>query len=527
MDYNYYFTANKQVISKNDAVYSAGKRCYSVPINIEALEELSLNVKNQNILVLLERLYEIRNNKKEAKLTDHVFDKRLRQYQNQDIAYMNLLPNPAVFNAPRTGKTPTTLIYIREQGFRKVLIAVPSSIVLVWGQEIKKWLDKEAVIISGTKIKRDKIVEGLKKTDEWIAVISYDTLKICSSIHTLKTDCFVVDEAHFLRNKDTSRSASVNLVGRLAKTRIALTGTPAVKHASDVWYILHFLYPKRFTSYWNFVYRYFKMDVDAYTGNDVPSSMKKHRKNEFLNLMDDLCIERKLHDVLDWMPEVIKYPLVVLDFDKVQSKQYTSMLNEYVASTESGNYVVDVSNTLGKIMRLRQIALDPSLIGLDGKSPKTKWILDYIEDNPEEPLIVFSNFTSYLKKLQNLIPNSCILTGEQTKENKLKNIQDFQNGKSNVILVNTQAGGVGVTLDRASTEIFADFVWSPHEQEQAEARFMPTTKEKNSPRGIYYLFMRNSVDYHMLDRVNIKAKSANYVNNIQQALSDMRKEGIL
>ncbi|MEG0580098.1 MAG: C-terminal helicase domain-containing protein, partial [Niameybacter sp.] len=201
--------------------------------------------------------------------------------------------------------------------------------------------------------------------------------------------------------------------------------------------------------------------------------------------------------------------------------------DNFIAYCEESGESIEVANVISRLMRLRQIALDPALIQLDGESPKTDWILDYIKDNPDEPLIVFSQFTSYLNILYKKLGNKkCVLfTGQQSKEAKFQAVQDFQNGNVNVILVNIVAGGVGITLDRAVTCIFTDHVWSPYEREQAEARFLPTTKEMaDSVRGVYYLFMENSVDYTLVSKMDMKNQSVINVNDVSRIIRKL-KEG--
>src|SRR5213079_781286 len=73
-------------------------------------------------------------------------------------------------------------------------------------------------------------------------------------------DAVFVDEAHFLRNHKTKQSEAIYQI--MADHKYALTGTPAVTGAQDFYGILHFLYPERFNSYWQFLERYFVVTED-------------------------------------------------------------------------------------------------------------------------------------------------------------------------------------------------------------------------------------------------------------------------
>lgn len=521
----YYFSTNAQVALKVGATWSKRDKQYFIPYTLEALTELYGSTKDVAVLREIEILKQRRSTVELYRSIQSDIDLRLRPYQREDLSFINILPNPAIFNSPRTGKTPLSLISCKSRGFKKVLICVPASMVLVWGEECQKWLSIEPIIIKGTKTQRDKLYTLLKTKEEWYAIVSYDTAKVDLQKLLVEMDCFILDEGHFLRNKKSQRSIAIRQLGRKAEHRYCLTGTPAVRHASDVWYILNFLYPEIFSSYWRFVERYFEMGFDEWTGTQIPQELKNNRQEEFLNLIRYFSVNRKLQDVINWLPDIIRYPIVSLEFDKTQKKHYDDMKEIFIA--ETNEVTIDSPSVLSQLMRLRQIALDPSILGLTGHSPKTEWVLDYLKDNNEEYVIIFSHFTTYLNQLKGIIEQKlhipvALLTGQVSKENRLSAIKDFQNGDKHVILVNVQAGAVGITLDRAETIIFTDYVWSPDLKEQAEARFLPTTKEKAFVRGIYYLFMKNSVDYHMLNITEQKAISADYVNNIKHALSVLK-----
>ena len=68
-----------------------------------------------------------------------------------------------------------------------------------------------------------------------------------------------------------------------------------------------------------------------------------------------------------------------------------------------------------------------------------------------------------------------LITGQTNYQEKEQYIQKFQNGELKILLCNIQSAGVGLNLSRAETIIFADRSYSPADNEQAEARFLPTT----------------------------------------------------
>jgi SNF2 family DNA or RNA helicase len=65
-------------------------------------------------------------------------------------------------------------------------------------------------------------------------------------------------------------------------------------------------------------------------------------------------------------------------------------------------------------------------------------------------------------------------------------------------LCNIIAAGVGLTLDKADTIIFLDKAFNPADNEQAQDRIVPTTKERYHPVTIISVVCGGTVD----ERVN-------------------------
>ena len=133
----YYFSTNAQVALKVGATWSKKDKQYFIPYTLEALTELYGSTKDVAVLREIEILKQRRSTVELYRSIQSDIDLRLRPYQREDLSFINILPNPAIFNSPRTGKTPLSLISCKSRGFKKVLICVPASMVLVWGKSVK------------------------------------------------------------------------------------------------------------------------------------------------------------------------------------------------------------------------------------------------------------------------------------------------------------------------------------------------------------------------------------------------------
>jgi SNF2 family DNA or RNA helicase len=510
-----------------DAVWVKSKSAYRLPNTLGALRELH-------------RLgYDVAEyGKKKAALKDKFIEmkkvsftatperlKMLRPYQKTDIQFLQQLPHAAIFNEQRTGKTPTTLKLIEWEEHEKIIVICPASLVLNWEKEVKTWTNYDVFSVKGTKTKR------LKTYQEWelkkgFLVLSKDTAKADSDLLNFKDYALIVDEAHFLRNYQSQQSKAIYKLGKHATKRLALTGTPAVNKGDDMYGILHFLYPERFSSYWQFVDRYFKTWDSPWGVREVNGYKRKEELQEILDL---ISVQRKRSEVMQWIPPK-QYQKIEVEMNAKQRKAYEDMLFTFQVE-EEGEISVDAPSVLAQLTRLRQICLSPDLLNIKAPSTKEHFILEWLEDNPNEQVNIFSNFSSYLKKLYDKLRTKNdlgigLIIGETDKVIRQAVVEQFQKGNIKIILANIQAAGVGLTLDAASTVIFLDRAYEPVSNIQAEDRIIPTTETSNQSCTVIDVVCKNSIDEKIHDILSKKQSVIEVVNNYRNIGEMLRNEKI-
>lgn len=126
----------------------------------------------------------------------------------------------------------------------------------------------------------------------------------------------------------------------------------------------------------------------------------------------------------------------------------------------------------------------------------------FLKDNPDTPVIIFSKFTSFLKNISEELDLPHLIIGETSKVDRNRNKTMFQEGKINQLLINIDAGKEALTLDRAEVAIFLDKYPPAGDILQAEDRFVATTEDrKDKPHTIIEVMMKGSYDeviYHMV-----------------------------
>lgn len=429
----------------------------------------------------------------------------LRPYQVENVARLKGLKSAALFNEQRTGKTPTALNLILENEMenQKVLIVTTKSGIPQWIDEYEKWMGKPAVACVGTVPQKKKI---LKKWTHGL-VISIDSLKetktssgMLNEIIKQKPQYIVLDEAHKIKNyKSSNAKAMYKFKGDI--WRLALTATPSPGKSHDVFGILKFLFNEKYNSFWNFIYKFYIVNDSQVYRNGKLISFKTY--DNFKPGMDQLLQENlkefstqvKRKEVMPWLPDK-QYLSIRLEPTKEQVRYMKELKESY--ETEH----IETVGHLDRCVRYRQICNDPALLGLESKkSPKTEYIKDFIADNEGTPILIFSNFTSYLYSLYETLKKDYkvgLLVGDTPVKVRGELNKDFQNGKFNIFLINITAGKEALTLDRAEVTIFTDKYPPIGAVEQAEDRFIATKKERaNKGHLIIELSIKDSFDEHL------------------------------
>ena len=440
----------------------------------------------------------------------------LRDYQRRDAEFITQRYASALFNEQRTGKTPTVLQAIRSKGFQKVLVVTPASALYQWQSEYEHWMQEPCLVCAGTPARRKRILS------QWThgLIISYDTLKLTKTkegevkaILKAKPEAVILDEAHRIRNH---RTATAKAAFSLSKVpfRVALTGTPTPNKPEEIWGILHFLYPKSFRSYWKFIDEYFYMErkenpISGTTYIDI-LGMNDHGKATLPAILRRIATNRKRKDVMTWLPDK-DYVHVPLPLTQAQRKY----LDELSDLWETENIITQ--GVLDRLIRYRQICLDPGLLELKGSSPKTEWLMQYLKDYPERPTIVFSKFTSYLNKLHSYLPEAGLITGATPVRRRREICNAMQSGKLKLLLINMDAGKEALTLDTCEAVIFTDRYPPVGDISQAEDRFVSSTPDKaDKPHLIYLLYMKDSYDEEINKMIAARYSETDIINNYRK-----------
>jgi SNF2 family DNA or RNA helicase len=130
-------------------------------------------------------------------------------------------------------------------------------------------------------------------------------------------------------------------------------------------------------------------------------------------------------------------------------------------------------------------------------------------------VVIFVNFTKTLELLCDMLHTTSKIYGEQSQEARLKIIEDFQSNRTNVIICNIKAGGIGISLH----DIHGGYprvslispTWSSIDLVQALGRIHRAGGKSKSLQRIIYT--ADTIEEKIADKLKNKLLNINSINN--------------
>ncbi len=303
----------------------------------------------------------------------------------------------------------------------------------------------------------------------------------------------VVDESTRIKTPGAARTKRVISVGRKAKYRRILTGTPVTQSPFDLYSQMGFL-DYSVLGFWSFYafrhnYGRFEKQFASRDGKtwEYESLIKYVRLDDLSNKIAPFSFRRLKRECID-LPEKI-YKVYGIDLTPAQQKLYDRVLGEGVLEFEDLAMLTPLQIT--RLLRCQQIvggffpAEDPTdPVGarpIPGKNPKLDLLMESIEDNPGEDglslkSIVWARFRVEIavvaRELRSKYGHESVveLHGGVPMKNRIESRRRFQEDPSCRFLIGQQRSGIGVDLHAAETVYYYSNSFSYEERYQTEDR---------------------------------------------------------
>lgn len=345
------------------------------------------------------------------------------------------------------GKTLTALMIAKFESIRTVVIC-PASLKDVWAKESQK------IGIKSEIYSYEKCPEN----------IGFDYM-------------LIVDEAHYCQNYKSKRAKKVYQLAIDAYSVLLLTGTPMRNgKPANLFPLLRMIDHSVVKVKKDFEQKYCDAKPTNFSRWDTTGASNLA---ELKVKISDSLIQRKKQDCLD-LPNKIYSDIRIFPEQKDMQKYHQMIVDMYFSE----------ENPLAKLTKIR----------VANSHMKIPFLLKYLKTFEDESIVLFSPFETTVTLVADVL-GVIPFTGKTSLSERTRIIEDFQSGDNKIFLGTVGAGGVGVTLHRASHLIMIDPPYTPGDYHQACDRIHRIGQTRVS--NIYNLRCLQ-IDYYVYDMIGDK-----------------------
>lgn len=273
-----------------------------------------------------------------------------------------------------------------------------------------------------------------------------------------------VDESTTIKTGSAQRTKNIYKIGRLAKYRRILTGSPVTKSPLDLYTQCAFLSPNLlgFTSFFAFQARYAVLVKRTMGPRSFNQVVGYRRLDELNEKLQPFAFRVTKEECIDLPPKIYTKREVLLTNE--QAELYNQMKKMALALLEDGK-MTTTATALTQLLRLHQICCG-HLKTDDGevreiRNNRLEALLDCIEETSGK-IIIWASYTHDILAIERALSKAygggCAATyyGATEGEERQKIVTRFQDPDSDLrfFIGQPKTGGYGLTLTEASTVIY-------------------------------------------------------------------------
>ncbi len=435
------------------------------------------------------------------------------RHQVKAFQYAMKLNAVALAMGMGTGKSLSTVSILINRG-RYALIQCPKSVVPVWPLEFKIHSGVDVAVLA---LEDGSVAQKTKKAEQFmrscmlrnkrgIVVVNYDSCwrePFASFALKAGFDTAVFDEMHVLKSPSGRRSKFCFSLSKVTRFRIGLTGTPMPHSPLDVFGQYRAIDSSVFgTSWTRFRARYARMG--GFGNHQV---IGYENLDELYKLFESVTFQAG-RDVIE-LPEETRQ-VIPVTLGKKSMAILKALENDLYAAWDAGE--LTASNALVKLLRQAQVCngharLDDGTIHRVGDE-KAQALAELLDGMPQrEPVVVFGRFKEDLDTIKAVSEKQGRRYAELSgRRNDLK---EWQAGNFDVIGVQLQAGGVGISLVRARYCIYFALDYSLGVFEQSLCRVHRPGQKQTV--HFWFIIAKGTVDEKVVEALQKRKDVVKYV----------------
>lgn len=413
--------------------------------------------------------------------------------QKMALKYAFPLNKIALFMEMRLGKTTTCIRWLEEKKTKQNLIITPSSVISVWVNELTEegYHSREINILTGKSTERIRLAEERKLWN----IINYEGMLACPEIFAMNWDAVVLDESTKIKNSKAQITKLINKEFQEIPYKAILSGYPCPESAMDYFEQFKFLDGNfmGFDNFWAW-----RNVVCVQLG--FRWVIKDRFKEQLKKLVEEKAFILTRKEAGLGSRKI--YSRRFIKMNPVQRKVYSEIKKNFSCTFKK--HTKETKWIPVKLEWMSQVA--------SGFAPPQQFISDlkyrellYLlkgELKGQKVVVWFRHNIELNFVYQKLIALKKFSVGRFTAEFKEGNL----NKDTNILLVQSRCGMMGLNWSAASTSIYYSNWPSGEIRVQSEDRIIHP--QKKEPVLYIDLLTENSIDIHLLDLLKNKKLNA-------------------
>jgi SNF2 family DNA or RNA helicase len=407
-------------------------------------------------------------------IVDKAMSRKLRDRQAWDSFFMCAMQKSANFSVPGSGKTASVLgmyAYLREKELvKRILVICPKN-------AFGSWMDEFSVCFDGIEPLRVLNIHNpaYKNTRQRNAALQYDSGRynlilvnyesvggVLNSLLQLldKQTLLVFDEVHKVKRVNGEYAENALRLSREACYAVAMTGTPIPNSYTDIYNLLHILFPHEYDEFFDFTVPMLRKpgtsDVKEINDKLQPFFCRTTKdqlgvpkaNGDMLCVSDAKAEETKLLQILQMKYRKNKLALLV----RILQMESNPKLLLQTLDLADFAYLLDDSVDVSEIDYVDYSEEVKSLIEACGTTTKFKHCIEIASSlaDQKKPVIIWCMFVDSIQRLSAELEKMGIGTrciyGEVPLDERQQILTDFRNGKIQVLLTNPHTLAESVSL---------------------------------------------------------------------------------
>jgi superfamily II DNA or RNA helicase len=452
---------------------------------------------------LQERMAEVRRTHAQHPLRQSLLKVPLLPYQLDGIAFAAQAGRAVLADDMGLGKTIQGVglaeMLAREAGIRKVLVVCPASVKSQWKNEIHRFCDRDAQLVSGASANRGQHYGR----DCFFTICNYEqVLRDILEIEQVKWDLIILDEGQRIKNWE-SKTARV-IKGLKSPNALVLSGTPLENRLEDLYSVVQFIDQRRLGPGFRFFNQHRVVNekgkvlgyknLEQLRANLRPILLRRTRETVKLELpprtteivrITPTGEQLGLHDANMRVVATIVRKKFISEMDLLRLRM--ALLAARMSA--DGTFLVNK---------------EPP--GFSSKLERLEELFDELFDEEGRKVILFSEWTTMLDLIEPLLTKRKLryvrLDGDVPQKKRPEIVHEFQTNPDCKLIIMTNAGAMGLNLQAANTVINVDLPWNPAvlEQRIGRAHRMGQTQ----PVQVYVLVTEQTIEENLLATLSAK-----------------------